>query len=172
VVVGGERSWEGCGSGGWAGVVVIRGDEDEDEGEGSPCGGEDGGLGSEPDASGVDGCVFSAAGGGGSSWIRGWVVGLVGGGEVVEGGEIRGLRVDNGGGEGGVTGGEEGPDAKRYQHAVLFRLCTKEQRALMCNVPRLKRTRRSEKVSIGRIIHKLVREASSMREILESLTLT
>jgi len=46
--------------------------------------------------------------------------GLVGGELVVEGGEIRGLRVDNGGGEGGVTGGEEGPDAKRYQHAVLF----------------------------------------------------
>ena len=112
--------------------MVIRGGEDEEEG--SPCGGENGGLGSEPDASGGDGCVFSAAGGGGSSWIRGWVVGLVGGGVVggelvVEGGEIRGLRVDNGGGEGGVTGGEEGPDAKRYQHAVLFRLCTKEQAA-------------------------------------------
>ncbi len=125
VVVGGRRSWipgEGCGGGGWAGVV-IRGGEDEEEG--SPCGGENGGLGSEPDASGVDGCVFSAVGGGGSSWIRGWVVGLVGGGVVGgdlvgEGGEIRGLRVDNGGGEGGVTGGEEGPDAKRYQHAVLF----------------------------------------------------
>ena len=91
---------------------------------------------------------------------------------MVEGGEIRGLRVDNGGGEGGVTGGEEGPDAQGNQHAVLFRLCTKEQRALMCNVPRRRRTRRSEKVSMGRIIHKFVREASSMREILESLTLT
>jgi len=98
---------EGCGGGGWAGVVVIRG--------------EDGGLGSEPDASGVDGSVISAAGGGGSSWIRGEGEGGLGGGElVVEGGEIRGLRVDDGGGEGGVTGGEEGPDAKRYQHAVLF----------------------------------------------------
>jgi hypothetical protein len=123
--VGGGRSWirgEGCG-GGWAGVV-IRGEEDEDEEEeeeeGSPCG-EDGCLGSEPDPSSVDVCVFSVAGVGGSSWIRGegegfWVVGLVEGGlvggELVDGGEIRCLRVDNGGGEGGVTGGEEGPDTK------------------------------------------------------------
>ncbi len=125
-MVGGERSWEGCGGGGWAGVVVIRG--------------EDGGLGSEPDASGGDGCVFSAAGVGGSSWIRGEGEGGLVGGElvVVEGGEIRGLRVDNGGGEGGVTGGEEGPDTQGNQHAVLFHLCTKEQAAsayVQCSSP-------------------------------------
>lgn len=64
--------------------------------------------------------------------------GVVGGDLVGEGGEIRCLRVDNGGGEGGVTGGEEGPDAKRYQHAVLFRLCTKKQAAgayVQCSSP-------------------------------------
>lgn len=87
---------------------MICGGGGGDDGEG---GEERGGEEGDPSSGGGGGVV----GVGGSSWIRGE------GGFWVEEGKIRCLlRADRGGGKGGVSGGEEGPDAHRKRVSICY----------------------------------------------------